>query len=83
MSDLKRLTLDIEPEEHSHLKALCAALGISMREFLIIALRHELEKAEDLLDRQSADQVRKSIREGRDDLIEWKDMEKRVGWDEL
>jgi len=80
---MKRLTLDLESKEHAHLKALCASLGMSMREFLILALRHELEKAEDLIDRRSADQVRKAIREGEEELIEWDEMEKRVGWKEL
>lgn len=83
MSENKRLTLDLDPEDHAQLKQLCAILGMSMREFLIEALHQELEKAEEMLDRKSANEVKKAIRKGRETLSEWSDVEKRIGWNKL
>lgn len=47
MKDKSRLTVDMTPEEHMYLKMASAKLGISMREFLLLAAFERMEEIED------------------------------------
>ena len=42
-----RLTIDMTPEEHTYLKMASAQLGISMREFVLLATFKRMEDLED------------------------------------
>ena len=35
----RRITIDLDEKDHTHLKALCANLHVSMRDFVILSLR--------------------------------------------
>lgn len=42
-----RLTIDMDSEEHAYLKMACAKLGVSMRQFMLLATFEKMEKMED------------------------------------
>lgn len=42
-----RLTVDMDPDEHTYLKMASAQLGVSMREFILWATFEKIETLED------------------------------------
>ncbi len=78
MREKSRLTVDMSPDEHMHLKMVCAKLGVSMREFL---LHSAFEKIEDIEDEWLADKARETlnnIKSGKEKTISWAEMKKRT-----
>ena len=78
MREKSRLTVDMSPDEHMHLKMVCAKLGVSMREFL---LHSAFEKIEDIEDEWLADKARETlnnIKSGKEKTISWEEMKKRT-----
>ena len=78
MKDKARLTVDMSSDEHMYLKMACAKLGISMREFLLIAA---FERMEDLEDEWLAERARENLERleaGKEKTIAWKEMKKRI-----
>lgn len=47
MKDYARLTVDMSVEEHTHLKMASAQLGITMREFILLAMFEKMRTIED------------------------------------
>ena len=79
----KRLTVDMTPEEHKWLKAACAQGGVSMRDFVLMAVHRQLEEYEDKIDAKEAAETLARVRRGEEPVISWEEMEKRLGWDAL
>ena len=52
-----RLTVDMDPEEHVYLKMASAHLGISMREFVLLATFEKMKVIEDQWLSQKADET--------------------------
>ena len=78
-----RLTVDMPDNIHILLKSACAELGISMRQFILESTLKSLEDLEDEKLAKKARSILKDIEEGKEKTISWKEMKKRVGWDEL
>ncbi len=79
MKDKSRLTVDMTPEEHMYLKMASAKLGISMREFLLLAAFERMEEIEDEWLAQRARETLENIQSGREQAISWSEMKKRIG----
>jgi hypothetical protein len=47
MKSYARLTVDMNPEEHTYLKMASAQLGITMREFVLWAAFHKMQEIDD------------------------------------
>jgi hypothetical protein len=45
MTNKARLTVDMNPDEHIYLKMACAKLGVTMREFMILATFEKWKKS--------------------------------------
>lgn len=78
MKDKARLTLDMSPEEHMYLKMVSAKLGISMREFLLLAAFERMEEIEDEWLAERARETLENIRAGKEKTISWSEMKKRI-----
>lgn len=78
MKDKARLTLDMSPEEHMYLKMASAKLGMSMREFLLLAAFERMEEIEDEWLAEKARETLENIQEGKEKTIPWSEMKKRV-----
>ena len=63
-----RLTIDMTPEEHTYLKMASAQLGISMREFVLLATFKRMEDLEDLEDQWLSERAKEAIKQ----LETWK-----------
>jgi hypothetical protein len=61
MSDYARLTVDMTSEEHTYLKMASAQLGISMREFVLLATFKKMEDLEDQWLSERAKEARKRL----------------------
>ncbi|MCH9625983.1 MAG: hypothetical protein S4CHLAM123_11690 [Chlamydiales bacterium] len=78
MKDKSRLTLDMTSEEHMYLKMASAKLGVSMREFLLLAAFKRMEEIEDEWLAEKAREALKNIHAGKEQTISWKEMKKRI-----
>jgi predicted DNA-binding protein len=78
MKDRSRLTVDMSPEEHMYLKMASAKLGMSMREFLLLAAFERMEEIEDEWLAERARETLTNIQEGKEKAISWKEMKKRL-----
>lgn len=67
-----RLTLDMNSEEHAYLKMACAKLGVSMRQFMLLATFEKIEKIEDEWLREKAHETLKRIDSGQEKTSSWK-----------
>ncbi|NGX32296.1 MAG: hypothetical protein K1060chlam4_00337 [Candidatus Anoxychlamydiales bacterium] len=77
MKKLSRLTIDLPEEMHLFFKMVSAELGVSMRQYFIeSALKH----ADDLEDEYLAKKAHKLLKEI---TITFKEMKRRIGWDEI
>jgi predicted DNA-binding protein len=83
MEKSARLTIDMGSEEHSLIKIVCAQLGVSMREFVIEAALSKIEEIEDKILSDKARKILKKIESGEEKTISWKEMKKRVHWNDL
>ena len=77
MKDRARLTLDMSLEEHMCIKMACAKLGMTMREFLLIAAFEQIEEIEDEWLAIRARETLNRIQSGEEKVISWKEMKKK------
>lgn len=73
-----RLTLDMDFDEHAFLKMACAKLGVTMRQFMIIATFEKIEKFEDEWLAEKAHQALKRIESGEEKTTSWKKARERL-----
>ena len=78
MKDKSRLTLDMTTEEHMYLKMASAKLGVSMREFLLVAAFKHMEELEDEWLAARARETLDHIQSGKEKVISWDEMKKRL-----
>ena len=64
MANKARLTLDMDSDEHAYLKMACAKLGVTMRQFMLIATFEKMEQIEDDWLAKKAHQTLKRIESG-------------------
>ena len=73
-----RLTLDMASEEHAYLKMACAKLGVSMRQFMLLATFEKMEKMEDDWLADKAHATLKRIASGEEKTSSWKKARERL-----
>jgi len=73
-----RLTLDMDSDEHAYLKMACAKLGVSMRQFMLLATFEKMEKIEDDWLAEKAHQTLKRIESGEEKTSSWKKARERL-----
>lgn len=78
MSNKARLTLDMDSEEHAYLKMACAKLGVTMRQFMLLATFEKMEKIEDDWLAEKAHQTLKRIESGEEKISSWKKARERL-----
>ncbi|MFZ0565275.1 MAG: hypothetical protein WAM28_03735 [Chlamydiales bacterium] len=78
MKEKSRLTLDMTPDEHMYLKMACAKLGITMREFMLMAAFRQMEEIEDEWLAEKARKTLENIKSGKEKTIPWSSMKKRI-----
>jgi len=78
MKDKARLTLDMSSQEHMYLKMACAKLGVTMKEFLLLAAFERIEEIEDEWLAERARETLANIQSGKEKTISWKEMKKRI-----
>jgi len=78
MKDKSRLTLDMSSEEHMYLKMACAKLGMTMREFLLLAAFERIEELQDEWLAGRARETLNNILAGKEKTISWTEMKKRI-----
>lgn len=76
MTDKTRLTLDMDCDAHTYLKMACAKLGVTMREFMLLATFEKIEddwlaeKAYETLKRiESGEEKRTSSKKAKERLM--------------
>lgn len=77
-SNKARLTLDMDSLEHTYLKMACEKLGVTMRQFMLIATFEKIEKIEDEWLAQKAHQTLKRIESGEEKTSSWKTARERL-----
>lgn len=78
MTNKARLTVDMNPDDHIYLKMACAKLGITMREFMILATFEKMKKIEDDWLADKAHQTLKRIELGEEKTSSWKKAKERL-----
>ncbi len=73
-----RLTLDMDSEEHAYLKMACAKLGVSMRQFMLLATFEKMEQIEDDWLAEKAHETLKRIESGEEKTSSWKKARERL-----
>lgn len=73
-----RLTLDMHSNEHAYLKMACAKLGVTMRQFMLIATFEKMEKVEDKWLAEKAHETLKRIESGEEKTSSWKKARERL-----
>lgn len=73
-----RLTVDMDSEEHSYLKMACAKLGVTMRQFMLLATFEKMEKVEDGWLAEKAHETLKRIESGEEKTSSWKKARERL-----
>lgn len=73
-----RLTLDMDSEEHAYLKMACAKLGVSMRQFMLLATFEKMEKIEDDWLAEKAHKTLMRITAGEEKTSSWKKSRARL-----
>lgn len=71
-SNKARLTLDMDVTEHTYLKMACAKLGVSMRQFILLATFEKMEKMEDDWLAEKAHATLQRIASGEQKTVAWK-----------
>ncbi|CAF23713.1 plasmid partition protein ParG [Candidatus Protochlamydia amoebophila] len=77
----KKLSVDFPIEEYSYLKMACVKKGVSVKDFVTQAVIMSIEDYEDELDDSSLGKARKEVADN--GVISWKELEQRLGWDNL
>ena len=77
-SNKSRLTLDMDSEEHAYLKMACAKLGVSMRQFMLLATFEKMEQIEDDWLAEKAHETLKRIESGEESTSSWKKARERL-----
>ena len=78
MKEKSRLTLDMHSDEHMYLKMAAAKLGVSMKDFVLLAVFERMEEIEDEWLAAKARKVLENIQNGKEKTISWKEMKKRI-----
>jgi hypothetical protein len=78
MKDTARLTVDMTSNEHMYLKMACAKLGITMREFMLLATFEKMEEIEDEWLAEKANETLKRLAAGEEKTSPWNKVKKRV-----
>jgi len=73
-----RLTLDMDSEVHAYLKMACAKLGVTMRQFMLLATFEKMEKIEDAWLAEKAHQTLMRIESGAEKTSSWKQARERL-----
>jgi predicted DNA-binding protein len=73
-----RLTVDMNSGEHAYLKMACAKLGITMRQFMLVATFEKMEKIEDEWLAKKAHETLKRIEFGEEKVSSWKKAKERL-----
>lgn len=73
-----RLTVDMDSEKHTYLKMACAKLGISMRQFILLATFEKMETIEDDWLAEKAHETLKRITTGEEKTSSWKKARERL-----
>jgi predicted DNA-binding protein len=73
-----RLTVDMNSEEHSYLKMACAKLGVTMRQFMLLATFEKMEQLEDVWLAKRARETLKRIESGEENTSSWKKARERL-----
>lgn len=73
-----RLTLDMDSEEHTYLKMACAKLGVTMRQFMLLATFEKMEKIEDEWLADKAHKTLMRIESGEEKTSSWKKARERL-----
>lgn len=73
-----RLTLDMDSEEHAYLKMACAKLGVSMRQFMLLATFEKMAQIEDDWLAEKAHETLKRIESGEERTSSWKKARERL-----
>ncbi|BBI17507.1 hypothetical protein [Neochlamydia sp. S13] len=73
-----RLTLDMDPNEHAYLKMACAKLGVTMRQFMLLATFEKMEKIEDEWLAEKAHQTLKRIESDEEKTSSWRKARERL-----
>jgi uncharacterized protein (DUF1778 family) len=73
-----RLTLDMDSKEHTYLKMACAKLGVSMRQFMLLATFEKMEKIEDDWLTEKAHETLRRIAAGEEKTSSWKKAKERL-----
>jgi predicted DNA-binding protein len=73
-----RLTVDMDFEEHAYLKMACAKLGVSMRQYMILAAFEKMEKMEDDWLAEKAHATLMRIIAGEEKTSSWKKARERL-----
>ena len=78
MKEKSRLTLDMSSQEHMYLKMACAKLGVTMRDFLLLAAFTRLEDIEDEWLAERAREALADLEAGKEKTISWQAMKNRI-----
>lgn len=78
MTNRARLTVDMEFDEHSYLKMACAKLGMTMRQFVLLASFEKMETIEDAWLAEKAHQTLMRIESGEEKTSSWKKARERL-----
>ncbi len=78
MQTKSRLTIDMTPEDHMHLKTSCAKMGVSMKDFLMQLAFNKIEELEDEFLSAKAEETLQNISSGKEKLILWEDAKKQL-----
>lgn len=72
------LTVDMDSAEHAYLKMACAKLGVTMRQFMLLATFEKMEKMKDDWLAKKAHQTLKRIASDEEKTSAWKKARKRL-----
>lgn len=73
-----RLVLDMSSDEHAYLKMACSKLGMTMQEFVLLAVFEKMEKIEDDWLAKKAHQTLKRIESAKEKISSWKKAKERL-----
>lgn len=73
-----RLTVDMDSGAHAYLKMACAKLGVTMRQFMLLATFEKMEKIEDDWLAEKAHETLKRIESGEEKTSSWKSAKERL-----
>ena len=78
MANKARLTVDMDSDQHIYFKMACAKLGVTMREFMLLATFEKMEKIENDWLAEKASQTLRRIELGKEKTSSWKKARERL-----